>query len=207
MEKDIVKKFFLSSVISDDQRKELWIKKIGNRIKINKTLYSNLIERLQHEGVPQKIDKLIRDDLDRTLPSDSQTIKGSHVYEHIKNILKIWHLYRPDIGYTQGMAYYVCLLYTYYDEYMTFKQFSNLVVGNELIFSFYNFDKIKVSFFLLISSFNCTDSFLNGLSKGMIVNSTSIYSTLISALRLSFLTGSLHYTPDLLTQKQLGNQF
>ena len=147
MEKDIVKKFFLSSVISDDQRKELWIKKIGNRIKINKTLYSNLIERLQHEGVPQKIDKLIRDDLDRTLPSDSQTIKGSHVYEHIKNILKIWHLYRPDIGYTQGMAYYVCLLYTYYDEYMTFKQFSNLVVGNELIFSFYNFDKIKVSFF------------------------------------------------------------
>ena len=109
-------------------------------------MYSNLIERLEHEGVPYKIDKLIINDLDRTLPPDSQTIKGSHVYEQIKNILKIWHLYRPDIGYTQGMAYYVCLLYTYYDEFMTFKLFANLVVGNELVFSFYNFDKLKVFF-------------------------------------------------------------
>ena len=44
----------------------------------------NLLERLKYEGVPPKIDKLIRDDLDRTLPPDNDTVKGSQVYEAIQ---------------------------------------------------------------------------------------------------------------------------
>lgn len=39
VDKETVKKFFLTSVISDEQRKELWRWKIGNKIKINKTMY------------------------------------------------------------------------------------------------------------------------------------------------------------------------
>lgn len=146
-EKNIVKHFFLSNVISDEQRKELWIWKIGNKLKINKVIYLNLIERLMHEEFPKKIDKLIKDDLNRTQPVENDIVEGNLVYEQIRTILKLWHLFRPDIGYTQGMAYYVCILYTYYDEYETFKLFCNLLLNRDLVYSQYSFDKVKVSLF------------------------------------------------------------
>jgi hypothetical protein len=66
IEREQVKKFFLSNVIGDEQRKELWTLKIGNRLKINKTIYENLVERLKYEDFEPKIEKLIKDDLNRT---------------------------------------------------------------------------------------------------------------------------------------------
>jgi hypothetical protein len=66
IEREQVKKFFLTNVIGDEQRKELWTLKIGNRLKINKTIYENLVERLKYEDFEPKIEKLIKDDLNRT---------------------------------------------------------------------------------------------------------------------------------------------
>jgi hypothetical protein len=146
IEREQVKKFFLTNVIGDEQRKELWTLKIGNRLKINKTIYENLVERLKYEDFEPKIEKLIKDDLNRTLPVDPENKAGGAVYEEIRNLLKVWHIYRPEIGYTQGMAYYVCLLYSYFDEYNTFKLFSNLVIGRDVVYSLYSFNKTQVSF-------------------------------------------------------------
>ena len=87
----ILKRFFLANVITDDHRKELWINKIGNKLKINKNIYLNLVARLNNQDFPLKTDKIIKDDLDRTLPVQNKVEEGSEIYEQIRSILKLFH--------------------------------------------------------------------------------------------------------------------
>ena len=65
----------------------------------------------------------------------------------IKRVLRLFVLYRPDIGYIQGMDHIAITLYYYFDEYQVFMLFSNLIVTNEVLWNFYNFDQNKVPFF------------------------------------------------------------
>jgi hypothetical protein len=57
----------------------------------------------------------------------------------------LFHCYRPDISYVQGMTYPAAiLLLVTLDKYKAFKYFCNLAVANELIRNLYSFNLKKV---------------------------------------------------------------
>lgn len=53
-------------------------------------------------------------------------------------------LYRPDIGFIQGMSYIAVTLRMNMSTYETFKCFCNLVYSSDILFSNYTFDCAKV---------------------------------------------------------------
>lgn len=145
----IVKDYFVRFAISDKQRKILWKNCIGNKLKMNKEIFSNLMIKLGKEVFPDSIEKLIRYDMMRSFPKfNTQMSDDDDTFKNLTLLLKLFHIYRPEVGYTQGMAYHMSLLYTYYSEYETFKYFCNLIYTKEFIFQFYKFNMKKVIFFI-----------------------------------------------------------
>ena len=57
-------------------------------------------------------------------------------------------LYRPDLGYVQGMSYVAgtILMHMHADEFETFRCFCNLM-NRDLLFDFYSFDAEKINIF------------------------------------------------------------
>ena len=132
--------FFRKYTLTDEERKEVWKARIGNKLKITKELYHGLFSRLHSRSFPKKVDKLIRDDLDRTFPNCLTFEEGKRMYSKMHNLLRLFQLYRPDIGYIQGMTYIISTLYYYFDEYETFKCFCNLVITNNFMRNMYTFN-------------------------------------------------------------------
>jgi hypothetical protein len=133
--------FFLRYGISDDQRRRLWKGKIGNGLKITKEVFSNLLLKLAVDGVPESIERLIGWDMDRTFAHMSDKISDDGLtYRNVTMLMKLWHIYRPEIGYTQGMIYLATVLYLYFSEYETFKLFCNLVINRPFVFYLYKFN-------------------------------------------------------------------
>jgi Rab-GTPase-TBC domain len=132
--------FFRYYTISDNERKELWRTRIGNSLGITRDLYDSLCIRLQLEGIKKQHQKLINDDLFRTLPNYASTKVGDTMYRRLTLVLSLFQLYRPDIGYVQGMSFLVVMLYYYYDEFDTFVIFANLIFTRPLVWSCYDFN-------------------------------------------------------------------
>lgn len=143
--------FFTKHTMSDDLRKQFWRARIGNRLRISKPLFDSLVDRLETEGISRKAEKTIIDDLDRTFPVCNDMEEGKRMYQNMKLILSLFEvttvdkLYRPDIGYVQGMSYLLLMLYYYFDVFESFQCLANLIVGNRLMRDFYTFDMPKVT--------------------------------------------------------------
>ena len=57
-----------------------------------------------------------------------------------------YSLYRPDLGYVQGMSYVAAsILLHYNDELETFKCMANLLNREDMLYNFYSFDMEKVN--------------------------------------------------------------
>lgn len=57
-------------------------------------------------------------------------VPASHMMcEYLRCVLEAYAMFRPDIGYVQGMAYIAATLLLYMDEYSTFVCLSNLLVS------------------------------------------------------------------------------
>lgn len=132
--------FFSRYTVSDDVRKSLWKTKIANSLQISLETFENIKQRLGVEGLSKKVDKLIVDDLLRTLPDCRSSNAGQSMYESVRTLLRMWHIYRPDIGYIQGMSYVMCMFFYYFSEFECFVLFSNLVLTREIIHRVYTFD-------------------------------------------------------------------
>lgn len=143
-ERQICRNYFKSYTITDEQRRVVWKLRIGNELKITKDVYLGLLTRLKTETFSKKADKLIQGDLDRTFPNCKTFKEGEEMYLKMQTILMLFHIYRPDIKYVQGMTYLVSTLYYYYNEFDTFVLFCNLVVTKKFLYEMYNFDTEKV---------------------------------------------------------------
>lgn len=137
--------FFRHYTISDEERKQLWRIRIGNSLGITRELYDSLCLRLEIEGIKKQYHKLIGDDLFRTLPNYGNSRVGDSMYQKLHHILSLFQLYRPEIGYVQGMSFLVVMIYYFYDEYETFSIFTNLIITKPLVFACYDFDIDTVS--------------------------------------------------------------
>ncbi|CEM11165.1 unnamed protein product [Vitrella brassicaformis CCMP3155] len=61
------------------------------------------------------------------------------LHEHLRTVLETYVLWRPDLGYVQGMAYLAAMLLLHMDEYSAFVCFANLMLRRSL-HAFYTFD-------------------------------------------------------------------
>lgn len=138
--------YFTEKSLPSELRKELWSSRIGNRLKLTKNRVLFLKKRLEIDGVDPVADKVISNDLNRTFPDCKTYKQGREMYEAMQRILRMFQLYRPDIGYVQGMSYLVSALYYIFEEEECFILFCNLIICNKFIYSLYTFDVNKVSF-------------------------------------------------------------
>ena len=135
-------------------RGEVWTAFIGNDLRINETLYKALLTRAQlceqniENDIPfRKNIKVIEEDLHRTYTDLGYFRFGERLYQPLKNILTAFSVYRPDLGYVQGMSYVAgSLLMHTGDEYQGFQCFANMM-NHYLIYNFYSFEMGKVNIF------------------------------------------------------------
>ncbi len=139
-DRDTLLHFFRVNTISDEVRKQLWKMKISNQLGITSELFEILKQRLKEDGLKKSVDKLIVDDLNRTLPEYKKHAAGLAMFESVRQLLSLWHIYRPDFGYIQGMSYLMVMLFYYYEEFECFVLFSNLLLTREVFSNCYSFN-------------------------------------------------------------------
>ncbi|EGC37416.1 hypothetical protein DICPUDRAFT_86979 [Dictyostelium purpureum] len=132
----------------------LWKKAIGNKLEINGALYhgllaqlSDLQERLNKDkkeygegfeanlppNLPKeyqtfiKTNNMVEVDLPRTFPQLKLFAKYGALYEQLKNMLLLFSLYSPQIGYVQGMSYLAGILCLFMDPFESFVCFTNFL--------------------------------------------------------------------------------
>lgn len=144
-DRDHLFSFFRFYTISDEERKQLWKVRIGNTLRIDREVFENLKIRLKEEGLKKSVEKLVVDDMNRTLPNYKSCGAGQYMYENIQQLLLLFQVYRPDIGYVQGMSYLMVMFYYYFDEYESFVLFTNMVLTKNILSKCYQFDLSEVS--------------------------------------------------------------
>ena len=64
----------------------------------------------------------------------------------LRNILQAYSVFRPDLGYVQGMSYIAASLLLHFEhEYETFLTFANIMNREDMLFDFYSFNMDKVN--------------------------------------------------------------
>jgi TBC1 domain family member 14 len=137
-----------------EARKEVWNLMIENNMNITPKLYDALLVRVRmaHNNIEndptfKKDLGTIERDLHRTMPELNMFREGEILHQSLKNILAAFTLYRPDLGYVQGMSFLAgSLLLNSHDEYLGFKYFANLV-NKPLLFEFYSFNMARINIF------------------------------------------------------------
>ena len=145
-QRHIIRSILKTTVLPDAVRRKVWKSRIGNKLNITESHYNQLKKSYQTKGIPKKIEKVILGDLNRTFPDCKTFNEGEKMYSTMRSILSIFHIYRPDISYVQGMTCLLSLLYYMYSEFEAFTMLANLLVCNPLVFSFYTFERGKVIF-------------------------------------------------------------
>jgi Rab-GTPase-TBC domain len=144
--RETIMQFFRQYTLSDDTRRQLWKLKISNSLGLTSELYECLKIRLKEDGLPRSTTKVINDDLMRMLPDHRNHLAGATMFEAIRELLSLWHIYRPDIGYVQGMSYLMVMLYYYFEDFQCFALFTNMILTREILYNGYNFDLPYVSY-------------------------------------------------------------
>ncbi|CAD8133481.1 unnamed protein product [Paramecium octaurelia] len=124
-------------------RRFIWPLIVGNKHQITLELFEILSEQAQNIIIDAKYNygrissmKLIQKDLGRTfdVPSLRNIFQsGGPLSGSLQLILETFCVYRPDIGYIQGMTYIASILLTYLDDYQTFIIFSSLITHPQLL--------------------------------------------------------------------------
>jgi len=128
-------------------RGKVWQLAIGNSLHITKEMYEILVQKAQTlkqtatESCEERLHTLseITVDLKRTFPMLSFFNEGGPQHEVLRTILEAYALYRPDIGYVQGMSYIAAVLLLYLDTVDAFICMCNLL-NRECHRAFYRMD-------------------------------------------------------------------
>jgi Rab-GTPase-TBC domain len=151
-----MKSFFCDNTISKTMRRWLWRERIGNKIKMNRTLFNAWLERSTSMGICPDQAATIKVDLIRACSCLRDSSDKVRIYADLEKL--IWafvvshnfiQCYRPDIGYVQGMSSIMLQIYgvTGSEWFETFALFSNLLLTNHYFKSLYSFDYDMVEFY------------------------------------------------------------
>lgn len=86
---------------------------------------------------------MIETDIPRTFPMLGFFKVGGVYYEQLQRILESFAMYRPDIGYVQGMSYIAATLLLYMDEHSAFITFCNMITKFPIM-PYYNFNEMQI---------------------------------------------------------------
>jgi hypothetical protein len=69
-------------------------------------------------------------------------------FKEIEMVLKVFQIYRGDIGYVQGMSQFAYIIYhVFQDEFLTFEYFTHLILKKYPLFEFFSFKNSTVKKF------------------------------------------------------------
>lgn len=141
-----ISKFFRKCRVPASLRQDLWKSRIGNKLRITKIFFDNLVQRLDLHGIPLKEQKIIVADLDRTFPDVESEADSHKLYQDLLQLLSLFQVYRPDIGYVQGMSSLILTLCLVFDKFDAFVAFCNLILCDSFFNDMYCLRMHKVAF-------------------------------------------------------------
>ena len=111
-------------------------------------ILSEKTKRKYSQYITKTLDKeqsiyLIDLDIERTFQYLGIFNKNSPLGESLREILRIFVVTRPDIGYVQGLSYIAGILLTQMDKFQAFTCFCNIILSPN-IFTFYKLDDIGI---------------------------------------------------------------
>ncbi|GKT34535.1 hypothetical protein ADUPG1_007874 [Aduncisulcus paluster] len=93
--------------------------------------------------------QLIAADVARTFPRLSVFRKGGSLHLQLIELLSTYCIYRPDIGYLQGMSFIAAMLLLFLDQANAFFVFCNLI-NLRLVFSFCRLDEHRMNTYIAL---------------------------------------------------------
>ncbi|KAJ8683387.1 hypothetical protein QAD02_019179 [Eretmocerus hayati] len=106
-------------------RGRVWKLAIGNSLNVTSQLYSMCLERAR-ANAPDTL-AAIRLDVVRTFPSLCVFQEGGPLSDSLQSLLAAYSVYRPDIGYVQGMSFIGAVLALNMEALDAFSCFANLL--------------------------------------------------------------------------------
>ena len=118
---------------------------INDENKNDMSLLSDYTKRKYSQYINQTLDKeksikIIELDLNRTFASLSIFKSGTPLGENLKEILRVFVVTRPDMGYVQGLSYIAAVLLMQMEKFQAFVAFCNIILSPD-IFPFYKLDE------------------------------------------------------------------
>lgn len=111
-------------------------------MKLRKKL-SMLISLKSESKTRERSILIIDTDIPRTF-SNVPNFQSPETTDSLQRILQAFTMYRPDIGYVQGMSYVAAMLLMYMkDPFMSFVTFCNLMTKYPIL-PFFNFNDILI---------------------------------------------------------------
>lgn len=177
------KVYLLFEGIEGIDRKTIWPKLIGNKLRITPELYFSL-QTMSLVNFPKSVERVIVEDLKRNLRSvyedytKQETSRGGKPCKieemplliSIKEILMCFQVYRGDIGYVQGMSHLCMTLHKIFKNNIeTFKNFCNLLFFKRPLIDFYRFDMEMLDQYTLLLGVNLQRNFRNQYEEFMLV--------------------------------------
>ena len=123
-------------------RQTIWKFLIGNELRINRKLFTILLDKAVKVNLS---DSLIKKDIDRTFAYFGNSPEFTIILKEASILLQMFVIFRHDLKYIQGMSYVMVMLLLVFRPYGAFKCFCNLVVGKKILFDCYSFKKKAVS--------------------------------------------------------------
>lgn len=150
--KKYFKNFFCDHDLSPDLRRWLWRERIGNPIRMNRTIFTTWANRTSALGICLEQEAVIKADLIRACTCLEDNEDKAKIYSDLEKLISIFVViyvdegYRPDIGYVQGMSAVMLQLYKVAqgEWFETFALFCNLILANRFCFTLYQFDHESV---------------------------------------------------------------
>ena len=105
-----------------------------------KKKYSQYIKKTLDK---EKSINLIDLDIERTFPSMGVFKKESQLGENLREILRIFVVARPDIGYVQGLSYIAATLLLQMDKFQSLVCFMNIILSPNIL-PFYRLDEQNI---------------------------------------------------------------
>ena len=118
---------------------------IDDENKNNISILSDNTKKKYAQYISQTLDKeksikIIDLDINRTFASLSIFKTGTPLSEDLKEILRVFVVTRPDMGYVQGLSYIAAVLLMQMEKFQAFVTFCNIILSPD-IFAFYKLDE------------------------------------------------------------------
>lgn len=146
-------------MIPHEIRHIVWPAVCQDELHLTDSFYCELQERQATGWVSKEVKAQIEKDINRSFSARDNLQDKERLQIEVTEVLEMFHLYRPDISYVQGMTYPIIVLTIIVGKVKAFRIFANLVLTNPFFRQLYMFEPFFVqaisrTFQLLLFDYN-----------------------------------------------------